>query len=84
MKCVEAGVLTNHARDEIINSLATCIMLYTTSPTAEERRLACQHLTETHSSLKDSIGSGYVCYNKQLHVYGNVLLIGLLRKEIKR
>lgn len=66
MKCIEAGILSSHARDEIINSLATCIMLYTTSPTAVERRRVCQRLVETHHTLKDSVGSGYDSWARKL------------------
>ena len=58
MKCIETGILSSHARDEIINSLSTCIMLYTTTPTSYESEIICQRLVETHKTLKDSLGSG--------------------------
>ena len=64
MKCIDVGILSSHARDEVINSLSTCIMLFTTSPTPEERKFVCKRLIDVHPSLKDSIGSGYVCYFK--------------------
>lgn len=60
MKCIENGILSSHARDEIINSLATCIMLHTVSPVPEQRRIVCSNLVRTHPTLKDTVGSGHV------------------------
>ena len=68
MNCIGVGILSSHARDEIVSSLSTCIMLFTTSPTPEERQIVCKKLIDTHPSLKDSVGSGYVCYF-DVHVF---------------
>ena len=60
MDCIDMGVLSPHARDEIINSVSTCILLYTVALTPEKRRSICQRLVSTIPILKDSIGTGYV------------------------
>ena len=39
MNSIKMGVLTGHARDEIINSVATCILLFKLNPSPDEKRL---------------------------------------------
>ena len=63
MNSIKMGILTGHARDEIINSLATCILLFKLNPSPDEKRLICERLIKTIPSLKDTLGSGYVRIN---------------------
>ena len=63
MKCLEDQILTGPARDEIVNSLATLIMLHTVTPSSSEYNTVCDRLVKKLPCLKDCIGSGYVSLN---------------------
>ena len=60
MDCVEEGVLTSKARDEIVKSLSTLMMLHTMTPSTDEYNVLCHRLVQTIPSLKDSVGTGHV------------------------
>lgn len=60
MSSIKSGVPTRKARDEVINSLATLIMVHTMRPTSNDYNTVCKRLIEKHTALKDNIGSGYV------------------------
>ena len=57
---LESGRITRKARDEIINSLSTLILVYTIHPMPDDYNIVCRNLVKKHPILKDHIGSGYV------------------------
>lgn len=60
MSSIKSGVPTRKARDEVINSLATLIMVHTLRPSPDDYSAVCKKLIQKHPILKDNIGSGYV------------------------
>ena len=65
-EALKSGVLTPKARDEIVHSLATLMMVHTIRPTPDDYNTVCLRLIKTHSILKDKVDSGYVSY---IHIY---------------
>ena len=61
-QAIQNKLLNSKARDEIIHSLATCIMLYTIKPTPTECSLSCKRLVSKHPGLRDTVGTGYVSF----------------------
>ena len=59
---LKRGAPNGKARDDIINSVATAMLVHTMHPTGANYNCICQRLVEKHPVLKDSIGSGYVRY----------------------
>ena len=63
---MKSGVLTPKARDEIIHSLATLIMVHTVYPSPSDYNAVLSKLVKKHPVLRDCVGSGYVsiyhCY----------------------
>ena len=57
---LKSGVPTRKARDEIVNSLSTLILVHTIRPTSDDYNIICKKLVEKHPILKDHVGSGYV------------------------
>ena len=53
-------MLSQKARDEIVNSLSTLILVHTIRPTSEDYNTVCSRLVKKHAVLKDHIGSGFV------------------------
>ena len=62
-EAMKSGALTPKARDEIVHSLATLIMVHTVRPTSTDYNLVCSRLVKTHPILKDRLDSGYVSLN---------------------
>ena len=62
MESIETKVLTGKARDEIIASLSTVMLLYTTTPTSSDYNIICDRLVKKIPVLKDVVGSGYVSW----------------------
>ena len=62
-------VPTQKARDEIINALATLILVHTLRPTSDDYNMVCQRLVNKHPSLKDASGSGYVGFLLYIYIY---------------
>jgi len=54
------GVPTKKARDEIVNSLSTLIMVYTMNPTSKDLNAVCQKLINKHPVLTDHVRGSYV------------------------
>lgn len=52
--------ITNAIRCEIITSISTLVMVYTMSPTPEERTVLAQRLVAAYPILADNFGCGYV------------------------
>ena len=48
MKCIDVGILSSHARDEVINLLSTYIMPFTTRPIPKEWKSVCKKLIHAH------------------------------------
>ena len=67
---LKRGAPNGKARDDIINSVATAMLVHTMHPTGANYNCICQRLVEKHPVLKDSIGSGYVRY---IQVFINTL-----------
>ena len=61
MTVLKEGVLTSKARDEIITSLSTLIMVHTMRPTPDDYTTVCRRLVEKHPRLKDRTSPHYVC-----------------------
>ena len=63
---IKSGKLNNKARDEVINSLATLMMVHTIKPTSSDYNTVCSKLVRVYPLLKDSADSGYVshCFYK--------------------
>ena len=66
-----SGVLTSKARDEIVKSLSTLMLVHTMHPTSDDYNTVCSRLIKKHPVLKDHIGSGYV--SVKLCKNGNML-----------
>ena len=49
------GIMLKSSRNEIVDSLATHIMLYTHSPTAKELELVALRFIKTHPSAADMV-----------------------------
>lgn len=60
MDCLASGVPTRKARDEVVNSMTTAILVYTIRPTPNDLYELSKRLTERHPVLTDHIGNGYV------------------------
>jgi len=59
---IKSGKLNNKVRDEVINSLATLMMVNTINPTSNDYNTVCSRLVQAYPLLKDSADGGYVCY----------------------
>ena len=59
-EAMKSGVLTPKAWDEIVNSMATLIMVHTIWPTSNDYNTECLRLIKTHPILKDGADNGYV------------------------
>ena len=57
---LDSGRITRKARDEIVNSLSTLVLVHTMHPTSDDYNVVCSRLVKKHLILKDHIGSGYV------------------------
>lgn len=57
---LSSGIPTRSARDEIVNALATQILVYTIEPSSDDRTTVCKKLVQKIPVLKDHCGSGYV------------------------
>ena len=57
---LESGVLKPKARDEIVNTLSTLIVVHTIKPTTNDYNTICSRLIKKRPVLKDHIGTGYV------------------------
>ncbi len=60
--CVKSGVLTKKARDEIVNSLATLMLVHTSRPSPDDLTTVCKRLVRKYPVLKDKVDSGYVSH----------------------
>lgn len=59
-EAMKSGVLTPRARDEIVNYMATLMMVHTIRPTSNDYNTVCLRLIKTHPILKDGADNGYV------------------------
>lgn len=59
-EAMKSGVLTPRARDEIVNSMATLMMVHTIRPTPNDYNTVCLRLIKAHPILRDGADSGYV------------------------
>lgn len=59
---IDSGRITRKARDEIVNSLSTLVLVHTMHPTSDDYNVLCSRLVKKHAVLKDHIGSGYVSF----------------------
>lgn len=57
---LKSGTPTGRARDDIVDSLATVMMVHTMHPAGSEYNIVCRKLIERYPTLKDSVGTGYV------------------------
>ena len=57
---MKTGALTPKARDEIIHSLATLMMVHTIHPSPQDYNMVCSRLIKTYPLLKDQIDGGFV------------------------
>ena len=82
---MKSGVLTPKARDEIVHSLATLIMVYTAHPSSSDYNAVCSNLIKKHPVLRDCVGSGYVSImilnNYTLMHLCDQIHVGFLEKE---
>ena len=60
LTAIKSGIPTNRARNEIVNSLATLILVHTNRPTPDDFTSVCQKLVTKYPTLKDKVDSGYV------------------------
>ena len=60
--CIKSGVLTKRSRDEIVNSLATLMLVHTSRPTPEDLTMVSRRLMEKYPILKDNVDGGYVSH----------------------
>lgn len=71
------GIPTQRARDEIVNSISTLILVHTMYPNSDDYTVICRRLVEKHPKLRDSVGSGYVSSTIYHHAcsaqYNNIL-----------
>ena len=77
--CVKSGILTKKASDEIVNSLATLMLVHTSRPSPDDFTTVCKRLAEKYPALKDKVDGGYVSYMYMYsHVFFNVALCHLV------
>ena len=57
---LKTGMPTRRSRDEIVNALATLILVHTIRPTPNDYNIICKKLVDKHPVLRDHIGSGFV------------------------
>ena len=62
-QALKEGVPTKKARDEIVNALATLIMVYTTRPSPKDVSTICEKLIQRHPVLKDHVRGSYVSFH---------------------
>ena len=53
---LESGRITRKARDEIINSLSTLILVYTIHPMPDDYNIVCRNLVKKHPILNPFTG----------------------------
>lgn len=58
--CVKSGKLSKKARDEIINSLSTMMLVHTSRPSPEDFTVICSRLVEKYPTLRDTVDNGFV------------------------
>ena len=61
-QAVKTGVLTQKARDEIISSLTTLILVHTKRPTPNDFTTICRRLVSKYPKLKDKVDGGFVSF----------------------
>jgi len=61
-EALKSGILMPKARDEIVASLSTLMMVHTIRPTSNDYNTVCLRLIKTHPILKDGVDSGYVSF----------------------
>ena len=64
-KAIESGVLTKNSRVEIVDSLATFMLIHTSRPTPQDFTTISRRLIEKYPKLRDAVDNGYVshcCY----------------------
>ena len=54
---MKTGILKRRHRDEIINSLSTLILIYTSRCTPDDYIMICRRLVEKYPNLKDKVVS---------------------------
>ena len=59
---IESGVLTKAARVEVVDSLATLMLTFTSRPTPHDFDVICRRLTAKYPKLKDLVDGGYVSF----------------------
>ena len=69
MKAIETGILTKIARVEIVDSLATFMLVYTSRPTPHDFTTISRRLIEKYPILRDKVDNGYVraFWNQPVH-----------------
>ena len=60
MKAIESAILTKAARIEIVDSLATLMLVYTSRPTPHDLTTISRRLVEKYPKLRDIVDKGYV------------------------
>ena len=61
-KAMESGVLTKKARIEIVDSLATFMLIHTSRPTPQDFTTISKRLIEKYPKLRDTVDTGYVSH----------------------
>ena len=66
---IETGILTKKARVEIVDSLATFMLVYTSRPTPHDFTTISRRLIEKYPILRDKVDNGYVraFWNQPVH-----------------
>ena len=69
--CISTGILTSKAKDEIINSLATLMLVHTVRPKPADLNTMAASLARIHPSLKDTSATGFVsvCLDIAVSIY---------------
>lgn len=57
---VKTGILPKKARVEIVNSLATLMLVHTSRPSPSDLTTVSRRLVEKHPKLKDKVDNGFV------------------------
>ena len=57
---IESGIPTQRARNEIIDSLATLMLVHTRRPIPDDLTTICHRLVEKYPTLRDKVNNGYV------------------------
>ena len=57
---IKTGILSKRARDEIIQSLSTLMLVHTSKPSPDDYSVVCRKLVEKYPNLRDKVDSGYV------------------------